>query len=77
MNKYTEQFYEKLKNNGFTLAYSPLYERYVTIDDVYSVDGEHIVNGILDGEVIVFRPNELEDYHRPGFPPLDSGGVLL
>jgi len=63
MNEYTEQFYKKLKNNSFNLAYSSMYKRYVSIDKVYTVAGEHIVKGRIDGEVIIFRPTELEDYH--------------
>jgi hypothetical protein len=63
MTEYTEQFYKKLKNNSFNLAYSSMYKRYVSIDKVYTVAGEHIVTGRIDGEVIIFRPTELEDYH--------------
>jgi hypothetical protein len=63
MTEYTEQFYKKLKNNSFNLAYSPMYKRYVSIDKVYTVAGEDIVTGRIDGEVIIFRPTELEDYH--------------
>ena len=59
MDKY---FIKKLTKNLYKTAFSPLYNRYVKIDKVYTVAGEHIVKCTIAGEVVIFRPTELTDY---------------
>jgi len=64
MIKDTKQFYKKLSKNIYKVAYSPMYNRYVKIDKVYTISGEHIVKCTIDGECVIFRPTELEDYYE-------------
>ena len=73
MTKDTE-FYKKLANQRYSTAYSPLYNQYVKIDKVYTIEDEYIVSTTIkgptrfdainnmDGQTIIFRPEELTNY---------------
>jgi len=59
----TEEFYRKLAKNRYNTAFSPLYNRYVKIVEVYSFAPEDcLVKCTIDGYSILFKPEELENY---------------
>ena len=59
------QFLKKLSKNVYTIAYSPMYKRYIKIDKVYNIAGEYIVKTTIDDYPVIFRPTELENYYSP------------
>jgi len=55
-------FFKKLGKNLYKTAYSPIYERYIKINNVYTVEGDYIISSNIDGRTVIFRHTELTEY---------------